>query len=277
MYRREPAVAGIFYEIDKNKLLKQLSYLFERHKFGPKGFEKNKKLVAGIVPHAGYVYSGAVAAWFFSKITKGNYIIIGPNHYGLGYVYSIFPKGYWFTPLGKISVDENALEKFESLSFIREDVSAFVKEHSIEVQIPFLQYRFGNEFKILAIDVINDYPNNFFLETAEKIAKIVYELVEDGWKLVVTSDFSHYVPQETAEKIDKILIDDIMNLDPKRLFLDVIKFNATMCGFVPVAIAMFLALKMDLKPIFYTYKTSGDVTGDYSSVVGYASIGFEEK
>ena len=275
--KRPPVVAGLFYESDKDKLEKQLDFLLNKHEFGPKGIKEDKRLVAGIVPHAGYAYSGAVASWLYSRIPKGNFIIIGPNHYGLGYVYSVYPKGSWVTPLGEIKIDEKTVDSIVALPFIKPDVSAFANEHSIEVQLPFLQYRFGNNFKFVAVDVINDYPNNFFLETAEQIAKILANLVENGWKLIATTDFSHYVPQETAEKIDKILIDDMLKLDPKQLFLDIIKYDATMCGFVPAAISVYLAKIMDLEPVFYTYKTSGDTTGDYSSVVGYASIGFREK
>ncbi|MCD6483235.1 MAG: AmmeMemoRadiSam system protein B [Candidatus Aenigmarchaeota archaeon] len=275
--KRPPVVAGLFYESNKEKLRKQLDFLFNRHEFGPKVIREDKKLVAGIVPHAGYVYSGAVASWLYSKLPKGNFVIIGPNHYGLGNVYSVYPKGSWVTPLGEIEIDEGVTEKITSLPFVKPDLSAFVNEHSIEVQLPFLQYRFGNDFRFVALDVINEYPNNFFLETAEQLAKVIANFVENGWKIVATTDFSHYAPQETAEKIDKTLIDNILNLNAKKLFLDIIKHDASICGFVPVAISIFLAKILGLEPVFYTYKTSGDITGDYSSVVGYASIGFREK
>ena len=275
--KRQPVAAGTFYSLEKNNLKKEIEHLFFTHEFGPKKIEENRKLVAGIVPHAGYMYSGAVAAHFYSKIKKANFFIIGPNHYGLGSIFSIYSKGSWITPLGEIFIDDNVSRKIiEKIKIIKPAFEEFLNEHSIEVQLPFLQFRFGNSFKIVPIAIINDYPHSHFLEISRLLAKTLAEFV-GKWKLIVTSDFSHYVPHEFAVQVDKKIIESITSLNTKEFFKKILELKATLCGFVPIAISMEFAKILDLKPVVYKYATSGDITGEFDAVVGYASIGFEEK
>lgn len=274
--KREPVVAGTFYPLEKNSLLKEIDFLINKHELGPKGIKEDKKLVCGIVPHAGYVYSGAVAAHFYSRISKSNFFIIGPNHYGVGYRFSIFPKGVWITPLGKIKIDESiSQELIEKTKILKPSYEAFLNEHSIEVQLPFLQYRFNEDFQIVAIDIINDFPFPHFLEASKIIAKEIVKFL-DKWKVVVTTDFSHYVPHEIAKKIDERVIQKILELDTKGFFRTINRLKASLCGFVSVAIAIEIAKILELKPILYKYATSGDITKDYGNVVGYACVGFKK-
>lgn len=271
---REPVVAGSFYSLEKTRLIQQIESCF-RHKFGPKTIKK-ERFIAAVVPHAGYIYSGAVAAWVYSKISEGNYIIVGPNHQSIGSKFAIMKKYIWKTPLGEVVVDDKMAEKFmEKCKILEYDILPHQYEHSIEVQLPFLQYRFGSSFKFVPISVINQFADDDFLEDCVYIGESIGEVLkeEKNWVLIASSDFSHYVPQETAKKIDKKLIKTIEKLDEKKFFEIIRKTDASICGFGPIAIVMAAAKKLKAKRgKLLCYKTSGDITEDFSSVVGYASI-----
>jgi AmmeMemoRadiSam system protein B len=271
---RAPAAAGTFYDLEKDRLVQQIEACF-KHKFGPKKIEK-EEFIATIVPHAGYIYSGAVAAWSYSKIPKCNYVIIGPNHQGIGPTFSIMKESVWKTPLGEIATDNNLVEKLmEKCKLLQYDVLAHQYEHSIEVQLPFLQYRFGNDFKFVPISVLNVFADKDFLESCKQVGSAIGNVLkkEKDWIIIASSDFSHYIPHETAEKIDKKLIKAIEKLDEDQFFELIRKLDASVCGFGPIAIALVAAKELGAKKgKLLCYKTSGDITEDFSSVVGYASI-----
>lgn len=276
---RKPAVAGMFYPDDSEELVKTIEDCF-LHSFGPgkipniESFEGNDYPVNVMVPHAGFQYSGTIAAHSYCELAKNGFpevfIIIGPNHTGLGSEVSVFNKGEWITPLGNIQVDEEFADTLISFSdFASADFVAHMREHSIEVQLPFLQY-FSNDFKIVpvvlgsqTISAANDLAAAI-LKAGEKLGK--------SYCVIASSDLSHFNTQERANKVDGFVLEDIENMDEFKLLEEIIQYNITMCGYGPVMTTMILS-KMCGKNTseIRAYKTSGDISGDLSSVVGYAS------
>lgn len=278
MLLREPAIAGAFYELNPKNLRKQIENSFN-HSLGPKGI-KEEKVIGAIVPHAGYLYSGHVAAWSYSRIPKANYLILGPNHYGVGPKFSIMIGGTWKTPLNGVEVDEEMARKLmDNCPLLESDFLAHKSEHSIEVQLPFLQHRFKKEFKFVPISVMNKFPSFDFLEECRVIGKAIAKVVKKQkkkWMLISSSDFSHYVPQERARSDDEYVIDAILRLDERDFFARLQEKNASICGFGPIAINIVASKELGAKKgKLLKYSTSGDIIGDRGSVVGYSSIIFK--
>lgn len=272
---RPPAFAGTFYNLSPELLGEQIERCF-KHKLGPKKIKK-QRFIAAVVPHAGYEYSGPIAAWTYSRIEKGNYIIIGPNHHGTGARFAIMRSGLWKTPLGEVVIKEDVAEKIlERCKIIEQDVLAHEHEHSIEVQLPFLQHRFGSDFKFVPICILNEFADETLLEVCKLIGKGIGEVLKkekEKWIILASSDFSHYVSQEQANKVDKYVIKAILKLDEKDFFARINEKAASICGFGPIAIAMVAAKELGAKKVeLLCYKTSGDVTSDFGAVVGYSSI-----
>lgn len=222
MIVRQPVVAGMFYNLNQEMLKKQIKSCFD-HKLGPKKI-KEERFIAAVVPHAGYPYSGPVAAWTYSKIPKCNYIILGPNHSGLGSKFGVFVKGEWKTPLGSVNIeDEIAKKMVENCPLLEFDILSHESEHSIEVQLPFLQYRFENNFKFIPICVMNEFPTFDFLEECKAVGKTIAKVLKKEkkkWIIIASSDFSHYIPYEDAYSTDKYVIDSILRLDEKIFSLE---------------------------------------------------------
>jgi AmmeMemoRadiSam system protein B len=271
---RAPAVAGTFYNLDKEMLKKQIERCFA-HKLGPKEI-RQQSFTAAIVPHAGYEYSGPTAAWVYSKIEKANYVILGPNHTGLGARFALMKVGMWKTPLGEVIIDQEFAEKLLECKLLEFDVMAHENEHSIEVQLPFLQYRFGDDFKFVPISILNEFADETLLEACRVIGKGIASTIKkrkEKWIIIASSDFSHYVPQERATKTDKYVIKAILDLNEKDFFARINEKDASVCGFGPIAIAIVAAKELGAKKgELLKYSTSGDITGDLGAVVGYASI-----
>jgi hypothetical protein len=272
---RRPVTAGGFYSSYSETLKKQIVECFS-HKLGPKGF-KNQKVVAAVVPHAGYVYSGPVAAWVYSRVEKANFIILGPNHTGMGEQFALMKSGLWKTPLGEVAIDEGVADKILSeCGILAQDVTAHQQEHSIEVQLPFLQYRYGGDFKFVPITILNEFADDVLLENCKSLGKAIANVIKkqkERWIVLASSDFSHYVPQKTAKEIDLSLIKEIKKLDEKRFFGKIAEKGASVCGFGAIATAIIAAKELGAKNCeLLKYATSGDVTGETDSVVGYSSI-----
>ena len=275
MLIRQPAVAGMFYNLNPELLKKQIKSCFN-HELGPKKI-KQEKFIATVVPHAGYPYSGPVAAWSYSKIPKCNYIILGPNHRVFSSRFGLMKEGVWKTPLGSVKIEDKVTSKLiDNSPLIEYDILAHESEHSIEVQLPFLQYRFEEDFKFIPISVINEYPSFDFLEECKVVGKAIADVIKKEkkqWIIIASSDFSHYILYESAYSTDKYIIDAILKLNEKDFFLRLQEKNASVCGFGPIAIAMIVSKKLGAKKgELLKYATSGDVIGDKGSVVGYASI-----
>ncbi|MGB6370285.1 MAG: MEMO1 family protein [Atribacterota bacterium] len=275
---RRPAVAGSFYAGDSKSLNIQIENCF-LHKIGPGELplvnpKKENNIIGLISPHAGYMYSGPVAANGFYKIAldgkPDTIIILGPNHRGFGEDVSIIAEGKWKTPLGELEIDtEMAEDILKNSEIIKNDKKAHQYEHSIEVQLPFIQYIFGNNIKFVPICMTRQDIN-----TDIKIAQSICSSVVDKSILIIaSSDFTHYEPQEYAKNIDKQAIDAILKFNPQKLYDIIYRQNLTMCGPGPIT-AMLIACKTlgAKKAELLKYATSGDVSGMYEQVVGYASL-----
>ncbi len=261
---RYPAVAGYFYPLKKEELITMIDSFFREVPS-----YNGKRIRGAIVPHAGYVYSGLTASYVYKHLEGDRFVIIGPNHTGLGTLVSVFPGGEWVTPLGYAKVDEElASYVVENSTFASFDVEAHIKEHSIEVQLPFLQFKFGDNFSFLPIVMLAQD-----LEYSKDLSAVIPEDVI----LLASSDFSHYVPADKGREMDMKLIDAILKLD-ERLFLKRMKeLGASPCGYGPVTTLILWAKRLGLTPELLHFSHSGLKTGDYSNVVDYAAIVFYEE
>jgi len=264
---RKPVVAGQFYPAEKSDLIKQIEQFIDKNakKIDAKG---------AIMPHAAYEFSGFVAGQTVSKISsKDTYIMLGPNHRGYGEPFSIMTEGSWQTPLGEVKIDSDlAKEILKQSNFLKEDSIAHLYEHSIEVELPFLQY-FNKDFSIVPITV---FPAEIkiFKEIAASIAKAIEQKQKkEKVTIIASSDMTHYESQKKAEAKDKQAISAVLELDDDKLFKTVKDQNISMCGYAPAVIMLVAAKLLGAKKAkLIKYQTSGDASGDYSSVVGYAGV-----
>ncbi|MBI5741762.1 MAG: AmmeMemoRadiSam system protein B [Nitrospirae bacterium] len=263
--KRKPAVAGKFYPSSPSKLAEQVgSYIREN---------AAKENVTGVVsPHAGLIYSGQVAGAVFSKIIfPHTFILIGPNHTGIGSPVSIMSSGEWQMPTGSLSIDEGLAKKIVKLSpVIQEDPMAHEMEHSLEVQLPFILY-YSSVVRIVPVLMMYDS-----LETCRSVGEAIARAVADSEypvTLIASSDMSHYVTDSAARAIDRKAIDRVLAVDPEGLYETVVKERISMCGFMPVTAMLFAARKLGAqKGELVKYMTSAEVSGDYDYVVGYAGM-----
>jgi AmmeMemoRadiSam system protein B len=262
---REPIVAGQFYPSSPSSLEAQISKFIDK--------KAQKEEVIGLVsPHAGYVYSGAVAGAVMSRIKfKDTFIIMGPNHTGYGKSFSIMTEGTWITPLGSVEIDSKLGKQILAESRnLEEDQVAHLYEHSVEVQIPFLQY-LKQDFKIVPI-VLSYGPRAVYKEIGRAIAKAIKDLKAEAI-IIASSDMTHYESQESAKRKDTQAINAILELNEDELLNRIEKLNISMCGYAPTVSLISAAKELGAKRAeLVKYQTSGDVTGDYSGVVGYAGI-----
>ncbi len=267
---RQPVVSGRFYESEaaalKNDVRQYLS-----------GAVRRDGAVACLSPHAGYLYSGAIAGTVLGAMGPGQrYIILGPNHTGMGERYGVYPEGTWLTPLGKARIDEElagALLKESDL--FSADTVCHMNEHSIEVQIPILQVM-DPGFSFVPVCITEGSPNEL-KRLGDAVARCVNG-VKGGVKIIVSSDMSHYEPQEIARKKDMLAIDKLMSFDFDGFIQTVIVNDISMCGAFPAAVMIQAMRKLGaVSAELVTYATSGEVSGDYSSVVGYAGVIVKQK
>jgi len=277
---RRPAYAGTFYEGASKALRAQIEGCFT-HELGPRALpkvvdDKLKRTVALVSPHAGYMYSGPVAAHGYYHLAsdgKPNVVVVcGPNHTGSGSGLAVMREGAWSTPLGEVEIDSETAD-----SIVREsriiDVDDFAHsgEHSIEVQLPWLQYLYGSGFRFVPICFLMQD-----LQSSKDVGVAVARALKGKNALVIAStDMTHYEPQKMAEKKDKMVIETISRLDAEGLYSTVERLQASMCGYGPVIAAITAARELGARDgKLLCYKTSGDIVGDYSAVVGYASLTF---
>ena len=277
MQIRTPAVAGMFYPREANELKKTIQDCF-MHEFGPKKIpptDSNKKIFGIICPHAGYIYSGPVACHSLYAISSNPitlFIIVGPNHWGIGCNVASMKDCMWETPLGNVEVDsESASEITKYSKKIELDLFSHTKEHSLEVQVPMLQEVYKNKFKILPIALI-DQSKQSAIEVGNAMAKISKK---NNAMIIGSSDFTHYEENEFAHKQDKALIEPILDMNLDRFYDVLEKKKITACGYGAIASTMIACKELGAtKGELLQYATSGDITGDTSSVVGYGSIIF---
>jgi MEMO1 family protein len=277
---RHPAVAGSWYAGTPNSLREQIEELFT-HRFGPGSLpsvveEGPRNLVGLVVPHAGYMASGPVAAHAYHYLAKDGkpdvIVVFGPNHTGRGSALSVMNEGVWRTPLGDVEVDSETADRIlRASNIIDVDDRAHVYEHSIELQLPFLQYLHGSGFSFVPVCFMMQD-----LESSREVGKATAKALEGKNGLVIaSSDMTHYEPQERAEKKDRMAIDAALELDEERYYRTVESYGISTCGYGPVIAAITAAKELGAKKAeLLCYGTSGDVLGDRSAVVGYASIAF---
>jgi len=265
--KRMPAVAGQFYPGTASGLSRALLELTRE--------EKERLPAIGVVsPHAGYVYSGAVAGELFSSIqVPGRAVIFCPNHTGIGEDAAIMSRGAWRMPWGDVPVDEELAARLETACpLLREDASAHSREHAIEVQLPFL-HRFRPDVRIVPVAL-----GRLSLEDCRELGENVADAIEGDSErplLVASSDMSHYVPDAVARKKDRMAIDRMLALDPEGLYRIVRTERISMCGVMPATVVLFAARRLGATSArLIRYATSGDVSREFDQVVGYAGLAF---
>ncbi len=265
MMTRRPAVAGQFYPGSKEEILSQLE------RFVEKGAKKEKAI--GIMsPHAGWMFSGKGAGIAMSRVEiPRTVVVLCPNHRGRGADMAVMAEGTWELPSGDVEI-ETGLAKMllDKCPSLEDDPNAHAAEHSLEVQLPFIQY-FRPDFKLVPVSLGRvGYDDCQELGTA--LAEAV-DMYGDEVLVVASTDMTHFESSESAKKKDDQALERVLALDPEGLFNTVVKNRISMCGFLPVTAMLAYANKRGAKEAeLVDYRNSGDATGDYGSVVAYASV-----
>ena len=273
---RPPAVAGSFYPSDAGELNVTLNDCFISSPLGPSGHASpNLALVAGMVPHAGFVYSGACAAHLYAQVesTTKRIILLGVNHWARGHRAALSPSDVWQTPLGDVPVDQrfNALLE-QRVHFLKKDEIAHAQEHSIEVQLPFLQRVLGG-FVFVPISLA-DVSEEECAELGAALAEICTASQSES-VILASSDLSHYLSPRKTDQIDQIALEPVLNRNPAELLAVIEQKNITMCGVRPAAVMLYAANQMGVKHArLLKHYHSGDVI-PMRNVVGYASVALE--
>lgn len=266
---RPAAVAGKFYPARAEALAAEIL----RCTGGPSLPAKDRqKAVGALCPHAGYMYSGAVAGSVYRQLrVPGSVILLGPNHTGLGPDFSVMAEGGWEIPTGVLPVDGSLAGALISESALfKEDVTAHSFEHSLEVQLPFI--KFFNERASIVPVVIGRASLPELEDAGGAVARAIKEYGREVL-IIASSDMSHYVPDATARKMDRLAIERMLALDPEGLYNTVTSHRISMCGFMPATVMLYAARALGAGGASLTsYATSGETSGDMASVVGYAGI-----
>jgi AmmeMemoRadiSam system protein B len=271
----------MFYPGDATELRALIGHSFSNQQFGPGRSppSREKCKIYGIVsPHAGYIYSGAVAANGFYKLSSVDFqdiIMVGPNHYGIGSWVAAMGEGTWETPLGDVKINSQLAEKIaERAPALDFDHHAHSRDHCLEVQLPFLQY-IKQDFKIVPIVLVSQ-RSNIASELGNAISALILEKgVTESTILLASSDLTHYEPNSEAHRKDGELIKTILALDVNKFYAVLERLNVSACGYGAIATMMVAARNLGAtRGELLKYATSGDITGDTSAVVGYSSIVF---
>ena len=280
---RKPVVAGFFYPSNKNRLLELIEWSF-KHRYGPGNIPRvsetrNPISIGYVVPHAGYIYSGPVAAYaYYNMASEGvpdTIIILGTNHTGYGQPISVYPGGVWETPLGVLEVDDALGKKIvEHGELVDFDEYAHIEEHSIEVQLPFIQYIYGDRVKIVPI-VIGIHVPEAARALAQAVLNAISELKRDTI-ILASSDLNHYEPHDVTVDKDNEAINKILELDTQGFYETVLRRDISICGVGGIMTLIEIAKYMNYRATLLKHITSGDISGDKSAVVGYATIRFNK-
>lgn len=267
MTNRPPYVAGHFYPAQKEKLLRFLTSVLE--------VESSKiQAKAVMVPHAGYVYSGQTAAQTYARVDiPRTVLLIGPNHTGLGQPFSLMARGTWQTPLGHVSIHEALASVLLGCPFLEQDDEAHRYEHSLEVQLPFLQY-LKPDVRIVPLTV-GTHDLKQLKEAGQAAGKVLAQFGEPVL-IVISSDMNHYEDEDTTQKKDQIALSALLKLNKEEFASAVKRHEISMCGFAPAYMALSAFEFLDVKRAeLVAHTTSGKASGDYDRVVGYAGVLFE--
>ena len=269
---REPVVAGAFYPGSASALEDSLTRLFGEPVTASE--DALASPVGLIAPHAGYVYSGPTAAagyrWLATLGRPAWALILGANHTGMGRPISLAQEGTWRTPLGEVPIAAELAGRLVETG-LEVSESAFLREHSIEVQLPFLQFLYGEGLPFVPICVMTpSLPE--LMRAGEAIADVIRD--EPG-VVIVSSDFTHYEPHEVAQQLDHKAIEQILSLDVEGFYQHLVGERLSICGGGAIVVLMGIAQRLGWNQTrLLSYATSGDVSGDRSAVVGYAAICF---
>jgi MEMO1 family protein len=259
---REPAVAGSFYPADPARLARDVARFL-----AVPGAPVPGAAVGLLAPHAGYVYSGAVAGAAYARVVIPNRaVVLCPNHTGMGARVALWPGGAWETPLGRVPVDAEITAALRACPLVQDDREAHLQEHSLEVQLPFLQaLRPGIAIAALCLGPLG-------ADEEEELGRALAGVVRRFPALIVaSSDMSHYVSAETARRQDQRALERLLALDGRGLHEVVRRERISMCGVVPAAVMLAAARDLGAREAeLVRYANSGDVSGDHGSVVGYA-------
>jgi AmmeMemoRadiSam system protein B len=262
---REPAVSGTFYRADARGLSAQVdAFLATREPRAP--------ALGVVVPHAGYIYSGAVAGAVYARVeVPARAVVLCPNHTGLGRSRAaLWPSGSWRTPLGEVAVDEGLATALAGAPGVEADLDAHRREHALEVQLPFLQ-RARPEVTVAPLCLAHlSYPE--CVRLGEALARAVTG-VAPGALIVASSDMSHYLPARAARAADERALEPLLALDPEALYRRVHDEEITMCGIIPATVMLVAARALGARTAErIRYAHSGLVNGDEERVVGYAGV-----
>jgi len=268
---KEPNVAGGFYSADPKELSDSIDNL--KQSTGP--VATDRKVEIAIAPHAGYPYSGPVAAYTYKAIARNHYktiVILGPSHFYPFEGISIWPRGGFKTPLGIVPVDDDfaqaLLKENPKFLFLPQ---VFEREHAIEVELPFLQKTFDS-VRIVPI-LMGDPDPRVCRDLAVALDKLIGQ--RDDVLILISSDMSHYYTYDVANRMDALSLEAIKEIDPKKFFEGCISRKMEMCGFVPVTTALIFARLRGIQHVeVLKHANSGDTTGDKTRVVGYSSVIF---
>ena len=261
---RAPAVAGQFYPADEGRLRADVRRLLGAR-------PSDERALAVVAPHAGYVYSGEIAGEVFANVhIPDRVILLCPNHTGLGARAAIMSEGAWLIPGHRVPIAHELAEALRVRSFLIEDEVAHAREHSLEVMLPFLVER-NPDVQIVPI-CLSHLPLDACTRLGSDIAETVREM--GGEILIVaSSDMSHYVPAETARERDTLALAELEAMRPEELYRTVERERISMCGFIPATVALSAALELGAREgKLLRYGNSGETSGDFSQVVGYAGV-----
>jgi AmmeMemoRadiSam system protein B len=262
---RLPAVAGRFYPSDPRSLTREI----QRH---VKTAGEKVPALGVVCPHAGFIYSGDVAGAVYSRVEiPDTLVILGPNHHGQGNSVSLMAEGKWSMPLGDVEIDsELARAMIKSNPWIKDDWSAHELEHSLETQIPFIQY-FRKDFKIVPICL-----RRIDAETCDKLGQAIAAAVRQLSRaalIVASSDMTHYESHEEASRKDREAIERLLQRDARGLLETIAERRITMCGVIPAAVMLMACNRLGARDAeLVKYMTSGEISGDMDRVVGYAGV-----
>lgn len=265
--KRKACVAGTFYPGQKDRLRETIERLT-----GAPPLAK-KRALAVVAPHAGYEYSGAVAGAVFSSVEiPRTVVVLGPGHRDIGSLFAVQKEGSWLTPLGETPIQADLASSILALCpSAREDERSHLWEHSLEVELPFIQFF---ESAATLVPVCVSYETEYGdLEGFGRALAASVRAFGRPVLIVASTDMSHYVTRETAEAQDRLAIRKVLDLDPRGLYDTVRDHQISMCGYQPTTAALVAAGELGAaKADLVLYQTSGERTGDFSQVVGYAGF-----
>ena len=264
-------MAGRFYPADPDRMERDLL----RYLTNPtRAHASPRDAIALVAPHAGWMYSGAIAGQTYAQVrVPERVVVLCPNHTGLGVRQSLWASGTWRIPGGDVAVESTLAERLQNLTTLEDDRLAHVREHAIEVHLPFLRAK-NRDLRVVPICL----GGLSFPECVQLGEALGHALADERERvlIVASTDMSHYISAELAQKLDRIALDRVAALDAEGLFRVVTEQNISMCGYVPTTVTLIAARVLGAKSAeLVRYGNSGETSGDFARVVGYAGLVIE--